>query len=203
MQSALKRRFSGKLRSEVLPSCLHRVRDVALTGFLHVLRIVLQRIDTLCAEMEVSKSVCWPKSERSMLRLLIPVVDSGGAVQAARHAAFLYLEHCVSEVELLEVLEPIDEGRAAAFHSRSALRRHEKHIMLDALIQTCSVLEDAGVPYKWKRVFGHGARAIAAYAAKTQPDVVVIDASHFGFFRRLTMLAGLWRVTTRPVTMVH
>jgi nucleotide-binding universal stress UspA family protein len=138
-----------------------------------------------------------------MLRLLIPVVDQDGAVQAARYAAFLFLEHCVSEVELLEVLEPIDGGRAAAFHSRSALRRHEKHIMLDALVQTSSVLEDAGVPYKWKRVFGHGAKAIAAYAAKTQSDVVVIDASGLGFFRRLAMLAGLWRRTATPVTMLH
>ena len=138
-----------------------------------------------------------------MLRLLIPVVDHDGAVQAARYAAFLYLDHCVAEVELLEVLEPIEEGRAAAFHSRSALRRHEKHVMLDALIQTRSVLEDAGVPYKWKRVFGKSAKAIAAYAAKTQSDVVVIDASHFGFFRRLSMLANLWRFTTTPVTMLH
>jgi hypothetical protein len=138
-----------------------------------------------------------------MLRLLIPVVEHHGAVQAARYAAFLYLEHCVSEVELLEVLEPIDEGRAAAFHSRSALRRHEQHVMLDAMIQTRSILEDAGVPYKWKRVFGGSAKAIAAYAAKTQSDVVVIDASHFGFFRRLAMLANLWRLTTAPVTMLH
>jgi nucleotide-binding universal stress UspA family protein len=138
-----------------------------------------------------------------MLRLLIPVVDRDGAIQAARYAAFLFLERCVSEVELLEVLEPIDEGRAAAFHSRSALRRHEKQVMLDALIQTRSVLEDAGVPYKWKRVFGHSAKAIAAYAAETQSDVVVIDASHFGFLRRLTMLARLWRATTTPVTMLH
>ncbi len=31
-----------------------------------------------------------------------------GALQAARHAAFLYAERCVSEVEILEVLEPLD-----------------------------------------------------------------------------------------------
>jgi nucleotide-binding universal stress UspA family protein len=138
-----------------------------------------------------------------MLRLLIPVVDHEGAVQAARYAAFLYLEHCVSEVEVLEVLEPIDEGRAVAFHSRSALRRHEKHVMLDALIQTRSILEEAGVPYKWKRVFGDREKAIAAYAAKAQSDVVIIDASHLGFFRRLAMLANLWRLTTTPVTMLN
>ncbi|PCE23831.1 universal stress protein [Paraburkholderia acidicola] len=138
-----------------------------------------------------------------MLKMLIPVVDHGGAVQAARYAAFMFLEHCVSEVELLEVLEPVDQGRAAAFHSRSALLRKEKHAMLAPLIEARSILEDAGVPYKWKRVFGHGTKAIAAYAATTQSDVVVIDASHFGFFRRLIVLANLWRHTTTPVTMLH
>jgi nucleotide-binding universal stress UspA family protein len=138
-----------------------------------------------------------------MLRLLIPIMDHDGAAQAARHAAFLFLEHCVSEVEVLEVLEPIDEGRAVAFHSRSMLRRQEKHVMLDVLKQTCAILDDAGVPYKWKRVFGHTARSIAIHAATTQSDVVVIDASHLGFFRRLAVLASLWRLTTTPVTMLH
>jgi nucleotide-binding universal stress UspA family protein len=141
--------------------------------------------------------------ECSMLRLLIPVVDQKGALQAARYAAFLFLENCVSEVELLEVLEPVDEGRAAAFHSRGALRRHEKEMMLSALVRTRTILDDAGVPYKWKRVFGHGTKAIAAYADRTQSDVVVIDASHLGFFRRLAMLAGLWHRTSTPVTMLH
>jgi len=138
-----------------------------------------------------------------MLKLLIPVVDRKGAIQAARYAAFMFLEHCVAEVELLEVLEPVDQGRAAAFHSRSKLLRHEKSLMHGALVQTRSILEDAGVPYKWKRVFGRGTKAIADYAARTQSDVVVIDASHFGFFRRFAVLAGLWRRTSTPVTMLH
>ncbi|MFP3565110.1 universal stress protein [Paraburkholderia sp. SIMBA_030] len=138
-----------------------------------------------------------------MLRMLIPVLDRGGAVQAARFAAFMFLERCVTEVELLEVLEPVDQGRAAAFHTRSSLVRHEKQAMLSALIDARAILEEAGVPYRWKRVFGHSTKAVAAYAARTQPDVMVIDASRMGFFRRLTMLAGLSRRTITPVTMVH
>ena len=70
-----------------------------------------------------------------------------------------------------------DQGRAAAFHSRSALVRQEKQAMLKALIDVRTVLEEAGVPYHWKRVFGHRTKAIADYAATTQPDVMVIDAS--------------------------
>ena len=43
-----------------------------------------------------------------MLRVLIPVIDKDGALQAARHAVFLFAEHCVSEVEVVEVLDPPD-----------------------------------------------------------------------------------------------
>ncbi|EIF33578.1 universal stress family protein [Burkholderia sp. Ch1-1] len=138
-----------------------------------------------------------------MIRMLIPVLDHSGAVEAARYAAFMFLERGVTEVELLEVLEPVGEGRAAAFHSRGFLVRHEKQVMLKALIDARTILEEAGVPYRWKRVFGHRTKAIAEYAATTRPDVMVIDASHMGFFRRLAMLASLARRTVTPVTMVH
>lgn len=138
-----------------------------------------------------------------MLRLLIPVLEHEGALLAARHAVLLYAAHCVSEVELLEVLDPIEQGRAAAFHSWSDLRRQQKRAMRDALAKTRSVLDDAGVPYKWKRVTGPAARTIADYAAKLQSDMVVLDASRFGFFTRLAMLARLWRLTTTPVTWLH
>jgi hypothetical protein len=69
-----------------------------------------------------------------MLRVLIPVINKEGALQAARHAAFLFAEHCVSEVELMEVLELPDQGRASAFHSRGVLRLQEKRAMLGFLI---------------------------------------------------------------------
>jgi nucleotide-binding universal stress UspA family protein len=157
-----------------------------------------------------SFNVEWDKLESSesgleylMIRMLIPVLDNGGAVEAARYAAFLFLERGVTEVELLEVLDPVDQGRAAAFHTRSALMRQEKHAMLKALIDARSILEEAGVPYRWKRVFGNRTRAIADYAAQTRPDAMVIDASHMGLFRRLAMLVSLARCTVTPVTWVH
>ncbi|MFL9933041.1 universal stress protein [Paraburkholderia sp. RL18-103-BIB-C] len=138
-----------------------------------------------------------------MIRMLIPVLDHGGAIEAARYAAFMFLERGITEVELLEVLRPVDQGRAAAFHNRSALLRREKRAMLKALIDVRTILDEAGVPYHWKRVFGYRTKAIADYAATRQADVIVIDASHMGFFRRLAMLALLSRRTLTPVTMVH
>jgi hypothetical protein len=138
-----------------------------------------------------------------MLRVLIPVINKEGALQAARHAAFLFAEHCVSEVELIEVIEPPDQGRATAFHSRNSLRLQEKRAMLSALSQTRAILDDAGVPYHWSRVFGPVARTIAARAAEKRSDIVLVDASHLGFLTRWWIMNKLWRSTQTPVTMVH
>jgi hypothetical protein len=38
----------------------------------------------------------------------------------------LFLERCVTEVELLEILELVYQGRVALFHTRSSLVREEK-----------------------------------------------------------------------------
>ena len=138
-----------------------------------------------------------------MLKLLIPVLCRAGAPEAARHAAFLFAERCVAQVELLEVLEEVGEGRALAFQSRATLRRREKISMRDALTRTCAVLDDAGVPYTWKRIFGPPEKTIAVYAAKHGADVVVLDAGGLGFFRKWWMLARLWRLSPKPITMLH
>jgi nucleotide-binding universal stress UspA family protein len=134
---------------------------------------------------------------------MIPILCREGAPQAARHAVFLFAERCVSEVELIEVLEQPDQGRAAAFHSRGELRRREKRSMLEALMRTRSILDDAGVPYTFKRVFGPGERTIAEHAISDQADIVLVDGTGLGLFRRWTMFARLWRVCSKPVTMVH
>ncbi|HTR10172.1 MAG TPA: universal stress protein [Paraburkholderia sp.] len=138
-----------------------------------------------------------------MLKLLIPVLGARGATEAARHGAFLFSERCVSEVEIVEVLDDVAQGRALAFHSAATLHRREKQAALDALMQTRAILDDAGVPYTWKRVFGPPERTIAQCAAKGHADIVVLDASRLGFFHKWTILARLWRLTSTPVTMLH
>nr|WP_274389515.1 universal stress protein [Paraburkholderia tagetis] len=137
------------------------------------------------------------------MKLLIPVLGAKGATEAARHGAFLFAEKCVSEIEVIEVLDDLAQGRAVAFHSPAALHRHEKHAALDALVQTCGILDDAGVPYTWKRVFGRAEQTIAQYAAKDHVDIVVLDAGHLGFLHRWTVLARLWRLSSTPVIVLH
>ncbi|WP_027820640.1 universal stress protein [Paraburkholderia bannensis] len=138
-----------------------------------------------------------------MLKLLIPVLGAKEATEAARHGAFLFAEQCVSEVEVIEVLSDASQGRAVAFHSPATLRRREKDEARDALMQTRAILDDAGVPYTWKRVFGPTARTIAQHAAQAHADIVLLDASQLGFFHRWIVLARLWQLSSTPVTMLH
>ena len=138
-----------------------------------------------------------------MLKVIIPILCRCGAPEAARHAAFLFAERCVSEVELIEVLEAADQGRAAAFYSRGELRRREKQAMREALMQTRAILDDAGVPYTFKRVFGQPERTIAEHATNDHADIVVFDAGSLGFFRRWGTFVKLCRLCSQPVTMIH
>jgi hypothetical protein len=140
---------------------------------------------------------------RIMLRLLIPILCRAGATEAARHAAFLFAEKCVSHVELIEVLEESGEGRAAAFHSRSALRLREKADMRDALLRTRAILDEAGVPYTWKRVFGTPMKTVAAHAAACGSDLMVLDAGGLGLVRRWLAIAGLLRRSRVPIMVVR
>jgi len=138
-----------------------------------------------------------------MLKLLVPVLGSASAAEAARYAALLFAEECVSDVEVLQICDQPTRGRETAFHSQSELKRYEKKLARDALLQTRAILEAAGVPYRWKRVFGPPATTIAQHAAADHADVVLLDAKHLGSIHRWTILAKLWRLSPTPVTMLH
>ncbi|MBB3261634.1 nucleotide-binding universal stress UspA family protein [Paraburkholderia bannensis] len=138
-----------------------------------------------------------------MLKVLIPVLGDKAATEAARHGALLFAERCAAEVEIVEVLDDLAQGRAVAFHSLGTLRRQGKQAARNALMQTRAILEDAGVPYTWSRVYGPTAQTIAQYAAKHRADIVLLDGSRLGFIRRWAVAIGLWRLSSTPVTMLH
>ncbi|CAM2143870.1 MULTISPECIES: universal stress protein [Paraburkholderia] len=138
-----------------------------------------------------------------MLKLLIPIFDRHGAAEAARHSAFLFAEHCVSEVEVVEVLGDASIDRSSAFWSPAELRERYHRSMSDALARTCAILDDAGVPYTRRSVFGPPARSIAACVECASADIVVVDASRLGFLRKWGMLAQLRRLCAAPVTLLQ
>jgi nucleotide-binding universal stress UspA family protein len=138
-----------------------------------------------------------------VLKLLIPIFDERGALEAARHGAFLFAERCVSEIEVVEVLDDVEYDRTTAFWTIAMRRLQEEDGMLDALNQTRAILDDAGVPYTWTRAFGTPAHTIATHARRSRADIVVLDASRLGTLRKWSVLFGLRRFTRTPVTILQ
>jgi len=137
-----------------------------------------------------------------MLKLLIPIVDSRGAAEAARHSAFLFAERCVSMIEVVEVCKPIGHAHAGA-KSRSGSLSPDRALSPTPLHQVCAILDDAGVPYTSRHGAGPTARVIAACVEAADVDIVVVDARGPGFLRKWTMLARLRRVCSVPVMLLH
>jgi hypothetical protein len=52
-----------------------------------------------------------------MLKVLVSVDDSEKALNAARHATYMFKGHRVSQVVLLSVQAPLEAGHACAYHS--------------------------------------------------------------------------------------
>lgn len=138
-----------------------------------------------------------------MLKLLIPIVDEHGALEAARHGAFLFAEQCVSEVEVVEVIDDLEYDRTSAFWSITMRSLLDDDPVDNALSRTRAILDDAKVPYTWTRAFGTPARTIAAHANRSRADIVVLDASHLGPLRKWGVLFGLRRFTHTPVTILQ
>ncbi|MBN3817367.1 universal stress protein [Paraburkholderia sp. Se-20369] len=144
-----------------------------------------------------------------MLKLLVPVGHSSRSLQAVRHATFLYRERCASEIVLINVQPPLEATRLEAYHSLSRLRNIERHFSEGELAKAERVLRDAGVAYSVVMKVGPVADTIAATAAETGCDEIVVVAprhdplhSLLSLFRR-SVLDRLVRISTIPVTAVQ
>ncbi|KAB0639785.1 universal stress protein [Burkholderia stagnalis] len=144
-----------------------------------------------------------------MLKLLVPVGHSSRSLQAVRHATFLYRERCASEIVLINVQPPLEATRLEAYHPLSRLRDIERHFSEGELAKAERVLRDAGVAYSVVMKVGPVADTIAATAAETGCDEIVVVAprhdplhSLLSLFRR-SVLDRLVRISTIPVTAVQ
>ncbi|PRD80011.1 universal stress protein [Burkholderia multivorans] len=144
-----------------------------------------------------------------MLKLLVPVGHAPRSLQAVRHAAFLYRERCASEVVLVNVQPPLEATRLEAFHPLSRLRSIEEKFANDDLASARRILQEAGVRYSvvWK--VGPVAASIAAAAAETGCDEIVVVAPNrdpfhavMSMFRR-SMMDRLMRISNVPITAVR
>ncbi|QGR85169.1 universal stress protein [Burkholderia multivorans] len=144
-----------------------------------------------------------------MLKLLVPVGHAPRSLQAVRHAAFLYRERCASEVVLVNVQPPLEATRLEAFHSLSQLRSIEEKFANDDLASARRILQEAGVRYSVVQKVGPVAASIAAAAAETGCDEIVVvapkrDPFHaaMSIFRHSTM-DRLMRISNVPITAVR
>ncbi|MBU9561993.1 universal stress protein [Burkholderia multivorans] len=144
-----------------------------------------------------------------MLKLLVPVGHAPRSLQAVRHAAFLYRERCASEVVLVNVQPPLEATRLEAFHPLSRLRSIEEKFANDDLASARRILQEDGVRYSVVRKVGPVAASIAAAAAETGCDEIVVvapkrDPFHavMSMFRR-SVMDRLMRISNVPITAVR
>ena len=141
-----------------------------------------------------------------MLKLLVPVNGSQHALDAVRHAAFLYRDHCASDIVLLNVQTPIEMGRASAYHCLETLRKLEEQSGEDALRPASHILDDAGAHYVAQIKIGPVAETIAQAAAANQCDMIVMGTAGrtpMGSFMAARLSNRLIRLSPVPVTLVR
>ncbi|MFY4694376.1 universal stress protein [Burkholderia glumae] len=144
-----------------------------------------------------------------MLKLLVPVGHSPRALEAVRHAAFLYRERCASEVVLVNVQPPLGGSRVDAFHTHRELDEIGHAAAEHDLAAAIRILRDAGVTHLITMKFGATADVIAACALEHGCDEIVVTAPRRDPLHGLARLLGLglndrlMRLTRLPVTMVR
>jgi nucleotide-binding universal stress UspA family protein len=154
------------------------------------------------------KRCCNDRMKRwaTMQRLLVAVNGSRHALDAVRHAAHLCLDLCASDLVLLNVQEPLEYGRSAAFYARSSLREIEQRNGEAALERARGILDDAGVDYVAEIKVGPVATTIAQAAVDHHCDSIVMGTA--GRPRIVSLIKGslaneLVRTSCVPITLVR
>lgn len=140
-----------------------------------------------------------------MLKVLVPVDDSEQALRAVRFAASMFKEHRVSQVVLLNVQAPLEQGRACAYRSLDALHKLEEERGKAALGPACSILDDAGATYVAQVKVGEVAPTICQAIAENDCNAVVMGTpghTAIGVFKATTLANKLVRMSHVPVTIV-
>lgn len=140
-----------------------------------------------------------------MLKVLVPADESEQALRAVRLAASMFKEHRVSQVVLLNVQAPLEQGRACAYRSLDALHQLEEKRGKAALRPACSILDDAGATYVAQVKVGEVVATIAQAIAANDCNAIVMGTpghTAIGTFKAATLANKLVRLSHVPVTIV-
>ena len=117
----------------------------------------------------------------------------------------MYRDKCVSDIVLLNVQEPLEAGRAAAFHRLDALRRLEARDG-EAALQEARRIRKTPAPLCRPVKVGDIARTIADTAAANDCDAIVMGTaarSPMGALFAGHLSNRLLRLSRVPVTLVR
>jgi len=141
-----------------------------------------------------------------MQKLLVAVNGSKHSLDAVRHAARLCLDHCASDLVLLNVQEPLEHGRSSAFYSRSSLHEMEQRNGEAVLERARRILDDAGVDYVAAIKVGPIATTIAEAAVGNHCDTIVMGTAgrtRIALLLTENLANELERVSSVPITLVR
>ena len=140
-----------------------------------------------------------------MLKVLVPVDESEQALRAVRHVASMFKGHRVSQVVLLNVQAPLEQGRACAYRSRETLRRLEEERGEAALRAARSILDDAGASYVAQVRAGEVVPAISQAVAANHCNAIVLGTAGrtaLGALMTTRLAHQLVRTSHVPVAVV-
>ncbi len=140
-----------------------------------------------------------------MLKLLIPVDGSRSAIHAVQFAVQMLPMVCDLEAHLLNVQEKIDSWEVRSHMDTAEIADIQRCRADEALKESVTVLQEAGVKYQTHIGQGEISATIAAFAEKLGCHQIVMGTRGMGALEGLLMGSVSTKVLNRvkvPVTLV-
>ena len=140
-----------------------------------------------------------------MLKILLAVDGSEGALAAARHVVRLAQECSAVDVCVTYVQEPIRNIELMLMPTEDVLDRWTKKSGQVATAAACVVLDDARVPHRVEITSGEPVDKIIELAASHASDLIVMGARGLGAMKGLllgSISMKIAQLSSIPVTIV-
>lgn len=121
-----------------------------------------------------------------MLKVLVPVDGSNGALCAVRYVINLIQDREPLDIHLLNVQPPLHSD-VTAFIRQEAVRDFHIEEGRKAMKAACALLDDAGVRYTKHFYVGRAATVIAECAQELHCDRVIMGTHGFGTIAQLLL----------------
>lgn len=141
-----------------------------------------------------------------MLRILLGVDGSAGAMAALDHVLALVASGLQCQVQVVAVQEPVYLVEVLLPPDAEVLERWTAAAGRRAIDQACERLRGAGVVFEYEVVTGDPATALLEAVGRLSCDLVVVGARGLGPVRGVllgSVSQAVLQAATVPVTVVH